>query len=194
MFIKNLSRKPHRMVLSGLVVAAVAFLLAPALAAQDDIQVVEAKGLISRNCVRPGETFQAALVLKVQAGYHINDNTPLDEFMIPTVLAIDENPDFEVVEIYYPKGRRARFAYSEAELVVYEGEVVLGALLKARTGLAAGTRSLKGALSYQACNNESCLPPKEIGFEITVPVRASGEGADLHPEIFGQLRFKALQK
>jgi hypothetical protein len=27
-----------------------------------------------------------------------------------------------------------------------------------------------------------------------VPVRASGEGADLHPEIFGQLRFKALQK
>jgi thiol:disulfide interchange protein DsbD len=185
---------PWRIVLTAIVLATAALVLAPALAAQSNDQVVEAKGLISRDAVRPGETFQAALVLKVQAGYHINDNAPLDEFMIPTVLTIEENPDFEVVEIYYPKGRRARFSYSEAELVVYDGEVVLGALVKAKAGLAAGPRTLKGALSYQACNNESCLPPKELGFEISVPVAASGQGADVHPEIFGKLRFKSLQK
>jgi thiol:disulfide interchange protein DsbD len=127
---------PWRIVLTATVLATAALVLAPALAAQSNDQVVEAKGLISRDAVRPGETFQAALVLKVQAGYHINDNAPLDEFMIPTVLTIEENPDFEVVEIYYPKGRRARFSYSEAELVVYDGEVVLGALVKAKAGLA----------------------------------------------------------
>jgi len=184
----------RRIVLSAVVFVAAALMLMPALAAQTDDQVVEAKTLISRDAVRPGETFKAAVILEIQTGYHINDNAPLDEFLIPTALVIDGNPDFEVLEISYPKGRRARFAYSEAELVVYEGEVILGALLKAKEGLGAGPRTVKGALSYQACNNESCLPPKELRFEIAVPVAASGAGADVHPEIFGKIRFGALQK
>lgn len=175
--------------------AAAAAILVPALAiAQEATQVVEAKGLISCDAVRPGETFKAAVVLKVQPGYHINDNAPLDEFMIPTELSFGESADFEIVEISYPKGRRARFAYSEAELVVYEGEAVLGALVKARNGLAAGAKSLKASLSYQACNNESCLPPKELTFEIAVPVAAGGACAPAHPEVFDKIRFKSLQK
>jgi len=159
--------------------------------AQEGEPVVVAKSLISCEAVRPGETFKAALVLKVQPGYHINDNAPLDEFLIPTELMFGENPGFEIVEIAYPRGRRARFAYSEAELVVYEGEVVLGALVRAKDGLPAGARSLKGSLGYQACNNESCLPPKELPFEIAVPVAAGGSCVAVHPEIFDKIRFKS---
>jgi len=159
--------------------------------AQEAEQVVTAKGLISCEAVRPGETFKAALVIKVQPGYHINDNAPLDEFLIPTELSFGENPDFEIVEISFPRGRRARFAYSEAELVVYEGEVVLGALVRAKKGIPAGARSLKGTLGYQACNNESCLPPKELPFEIAVPVAAGGACVAVHPEIFDKIRFKS---
>jgi len=177
-----------------LAIIAAALLFPSAVAAQEDDQVVEAKGLISRDAVKAGETFKAALVLKVRAGYHINDNAPVDEFLIPTALVFDQDPDFEVVEILYPRGRRARFSYSEAELIVYEGEVVLGVLVKAKAGCSSGPRVLKGALSYQACNDESCLPPKELAFEIAVPVTAAGGAADLHPEIFGTLRFKSLQK
>ncbi|RPJ01348.1 MAG: hypothetical protein EHM31_06035 [Candidatus Aminicenantes bacterium] len=173
---------------------AAALLLPSAVAAQQDDQVVQAKGLISRDAVKAGETFKAALVLNVQAGYHINDNAPMDEFMIPTTLVFDQSPEFEIVEILYPRGRRARFSYSEAELVIYDGEVVLGALVKAKAGCSPGPRLLKGAVSYQACNDESCLPPKELAFEIAVPVTAAGGAADLHPEIFGKLRFISLQK
>ena len=162
--------------------------------AQETAQVVEAKGLVSCDAVRPGETFKVALIVKVQPGYHINDNAPLDEFLIPTELAFGDNPDFEIVEISYPRGRRARFAYSEAELVVYEGEVVLGALVKAKAGIAAGARSLKGTLGYQACNNESCLPPKELPFAIAVPVAEKGSCAPAHPEVFDKIRFKSLSK
>ncbi len=176
------------------VIIAAAMISAPFSVAQDVDQVVEAKGIISRDAVKAGETFKAALVLKVRAGYHINDNAPIDEFMIPTALVFDQDPDFEVVEILYPRGRRARFSYSEAELAVYEGEVVLGALVKAKVGCTSGPRVLKGAISYQACNDESCLPPKELAFEIAVPVTAAGGAADLHPEIFAKLRFKSLQK
>jgi len=174
-------------------VLAVSLALAPAVAAQENEQVVEVKSALSRDAVRPGETFKAAVILKVQAGYHINDNAPLDEFMFPTSVSIEDGPEFEVVEIYYPAGRRAKFSYSEAELVVYDGEAVLGVLLKAKDGLAPGARTLKAILSYQACDNTSCLPPKELAFEIAVPVAKTG-GADIHPEIFGKLRFKSLQK
>ncbi len=166
----------------------------PFLGSQESPQVVEAKGLISCDAVRPGQIFKVAVLLKVQAGYHINDNAPLDQFLIPTELSFGEDPGFEVVEILYPRGRRARFAYSEAELVVYEGEAVLGALIKAKEGVVAGTHALKGSLSYQACNNESCLPPKGLPFEITVPVTTTGTCAPVHPEIFDKIRFKSVQK
>jgi thioredoxin:protein disulfide reductase len=177
----------------ALSILAAAFILAPALRAQDEGHVIAASGLVSRDAVAPGETFKAAVIVKVQAGYHINDNAPLDEFMIPTTLVIDDHPDFEVVEVAFPKGRRARFSYSEAELVVYEGEVVLGVLLKAKEGAAPGAKSLKASIGYQACDNVSCLPPKELAFTITIPVAPAG-GADVHPEIFDKLRFNALQK
>jgi len=184
--------------LTGLVVAAVlmasALVGAPSRGSQESPQVVEAKGLISCDAVRPGEVFKVAVLLKVQAGYHINDNAPLDQFMIPSELTFGEDPCFEIAEIFYPRGRRARFAYSDVELVVYEGEVVLGALVKVKSGAAAGSHVLKASLSYQACNNESCLPPKGLPFEITVPITTSGTCAPVHPEIFDKIPFKSLQK
>jgi thiol:disulfide interchange protein DsbD len=169
------------------------FIFAPALSAQDEGHVVEVRSLISRDAVAPGETFKAAVILRVQAGYHINDNAPLDEFMIPTTLAIDDHPDFEVVETLFPKGRRARFAYSEVDLVVYEGEVVLGVLLKAKDGSGPGAKTIKASLGYQACDNMSCLPPKEVSFAMAVPVTATA-GKDIHPEIFDKLNFRSLRK
>jgi thiol:disulfide interchange protein DsbD len=172
-------------------ILAAAFALAPALSAQDEGHVIAAGSLISRDAVAPGETFKAAIVVKVQAGYHINDNAPLDEFMIPTTLVIDDHPDFEVVEVLFPKGRRARFSYSEAELVVYEGEVVLGVLLKAKGAAAPGPRSLKASVGYQACDSTSCLPPKEYALTIAVPLAAAG-GAAIHSEVFDKLRFRSL--
>jgi len=192
---KLLSRNPFvfAALLAGLCLAP-AFARASAPALPDD-QIVEAKALLSRDAVRPGETFKAAVILKIRPGYHINDNAPLDEFLIPTALAIADDPAVEVVEISYPAGHRGRFAYSQVDLVVYEGEAVLGVLLKATAGLPAGTLKLKAVLTYQACDNGSCLPPKDLAFDIAVPaLPPGGEGRDLHPGIFSKLSFKTAVK
>jgi len=189
----QMHRKPYRIIIIAAFAAAASLALAPALAAQDEQHVIEVHGLISRDAVRPGETFKAAVIVRVQAGYHINDNAPIDEFLIPTTLVIDDHPDFEVVEILFPKGRRARFSYSEAELVVYEGEVAIGVLLQAKAGAAPGAKTLKASVGYQACDNVSCLPPKELAFSVCVPVAAAG-GAAIHPEVFDKLLFRSLRK
>jgi thiol:disulfide interchange protein DsbD len=164
-------------------------------AAPQTEQVVEVKPLLSRDGVRPGELIKAAIILTVQPGYHINNNAPNDEFLFATTLTFDDNPNLEVVETYYPAGHRGRFAYSQTELIVYEGEAVLGAVLKAKAGIPAGPLMLKGTLSYQACDNTSCMPPKDLAFEITVPVVAAGKSSqDLHPEVFSKIPFKTPSK
>jgi thiol:disulfide interchange protein DsbD len=154
-------------------------------------QVVEVKTLLSRDGVRPGEMIKAAIVLRIQPGYHINNDAPADEFLVPTMLTIDDDPNVKIVEIYYPPGHRGRFAYSQAELIVYEGEAVLGALLKPKSGIPAAPLKLKATLSYQACDNTSCLPPKDLPFEFTIPVVQAGQKCqDIHPEVFDKIPFK----
>ncbi len=153
--------------------------------------VVEVKALLSRDAVHPGETVKAAIVLQVQPGWHINNDAPDDPFMFGTSLTFAEDPLFEVVEILYPQGRRAKFSYSETELVVYEGQAVIGALLKVKDGAAPGPHPLAAALNYQACDNTSCKPPMELAFQVTVPVVAAGQPAkDINADVFAKLEFK----
>ncbi len=190
---------PHRIALSALTVASALTLLAGSLpaspAAQKSEQVVEVKVLLSLDAVRPGESVKAAILLKVQAGYHINDNAPRDEFLVPTTLTFDDVPGLKVAEIYYPSGHRARFAYSEMELSVYEGEAVLGAVISVKSGAAAGPLKIKGTLSYQACDNSSCLPPKDLPFEVVVPVAAAGQAVhEQNAEIFAKIPFQTKVK
>ena len=167
----------------------------PAGKAPQTEQVVEVKTLLSQDGVRPGELIKAAIILAVQPGYHINNNAPNDEFLFATTLTFDDNPNLEVVETYYPAGHRGRFAYSQTELIVYEGEAVLGAVIKAKAGIPPVPLKLKGTLSYQACDNTSCMPPKDLAFEITVPVVTAGKSSqDLHPEVFSKIPFKTPSK
>ena len=127
---------------------AAAFIVAGATAAASAVQsdeghVVQVSALLSRDGVEAGGTIKAAILLKIDAAYHINDNAPLDEFMFPTSLGVDSE-DFEVVETFFPAGKRGKYAYTEVELVVYEGEATLGLLLKAKDGLKPGTCVAQG--------------------------------------------------
>lgn len=169
-----------------------AMVLWPALAGQEILVISSVGSVLSRDAVRPGETFKAAVILEIKEGYHINDSAPLDEFLYPTSLAFKDSAGIEVLEVVYPAGRRAKYDYSDVEVAVYEGRVVLGVLLKAAEGLAPGTLKLRGSLSYQACDDSTCLPPAEVGFEVAVPIApASRKTVELHPEIFEKIAFRS---
>ena len=184
-------RSPSTAALAVLALALAA--LPAALAAQEDEHVVEARSVVSRSAVRPGETFKAAVVLRIRPGFHINDPAPLDEFMIPTALTVASGQGFEALEVAFPPSRRARFSYAEGELAVYDGEIVVGILLRAGEKLAPGPVTVKAALSYQACDEETCLPPMDLAVDIAVTVSSDG-GAETHAEIFDKLRFKSPEK
>ncbi len=93
--------------------------------------------------------------LEIQPGWHVNANPASLDFLVPTTVA---GP---VRALEYPRGETIRFAFAAEELSVYAGTVSLGGEVEAGAG------SVR--LTYQACDDQRCLPPVTE----TLPVAAA---------------------
>ncbi len=162
-----------------------------ALASDTDDVITELKTYISRDGVHPGETFKAALRLTIGRGWHINAHPANDGLLIPTSLEIaDDAGPFRALDIVYPEPRMARLGFSETDVAVYSENVLMGALVRADASLRPGTYRLKGMVTWQACNDVSCLPPESREFEIGVTVVPSErETHDINAGIFEGMKF-----
>jgi len=111
------------------------------------------------------KTSEVDLHFRVADGLHINSHTPREKSLIPTNLAVVEQDGFKVLGVDFPAGTDYSFAFDPKEkLSVYTGEFVL----KAHISAPAGEHLLQGALRYQACNSNSCYPPKTIPVAVDV--------------------------
>ncbi len=72
--------------------------------------------------------------------------------------------------VVYPKGTLKKLAFSDSPLSVYEGTVLVGALLDVAKAVPPGSYTLKGKFAYQACNDHACLPPTSVPLTVTVKV------------------------
>ncbi len=97
------------------------------------------------------------LHFRVRDGLHINSHTPLEKSLIRTDLMVVEPPGVKVAAVDFPNGSAyAIKSLPNDKLSVYTGEVVLRAHLTA----ARGEHLVQAALRYQACDTDSCYPPK----------------------------------
>lgn len=95
----------------------------------------------------------------IESGWHVNSNKPLDDFVIPTALSFDGT---DLIAAEYPPHTVRSFAFSGAQkLAVYEGTIRIPFTATLRTG-----DSIRGKLHYQACNDNVCLPPRDV--EVTI--------------------------
>ena len=117
-----------------------------------------------------GRIFNVALHLKITAGWHVNANPTGQENLIPTTLAVDTDAPVEIVEVAYPKGRSARFEFSDESLNVYEGSLTIPLQLKQKPRtLLDRTVPIILKLTYQPCNETECLLPQTL----EVPLKLS---------------------
>jgi DsbC/DsbD-like thiol-disulfide interchange protein len=138
--------------------------------AQNNNSIVEARAVIATDAGHANSPIKLAVLAQVAAGYHINDHKPSLDYLIPTDLKVDPSDQFTVKTVVYPKGTPVRFAFSDVPLSVYEGSVVVGALLQAGKAVPVGTYTLKAKLAYQACNDHACLPPASVPLTVTIKV------------------------
>jgi DsbC/DsbD-like thiol-disulfide interchange protein len=152
--------------------------------------VVKAKMVLATDAVHPGSTSHAAVVAQIESGYHINDHHPSLNYLIPTDLKFQPEKGLAIQDISYPKGKLRKFVFAEQGLSVYQGRLIIPALLRVAAGLSPGRDyTLTGQMSYQACNANSCFPPASAAFSLSVrvvsrrvPLRAA------NPGVFGPAR------
>lgn len=103
----------------------------------------------------------------VQTGYHVNSNTPSDEYLIPLKLTWKSTGALEGGQVAYPKPSLEKYEFSEKPLSVYTGAFDLNVTFKVAANAPAGPGVAVGQLRYQACNDRACFPPKNL--EVSIP-------------------------
>lgn len=137
-------------------------------------QVVKLRAEVPADPVRPGGRVQAVLHLEIDAGWHVNAHRPLEDFLIPTEVALIETSPAALIATAYPEPLEVKLSFSEEPLAVYEGAVRIGLELRVPPEWKAAVISVPGILTVQACNDAMCLPPADMPFELSFPVRGDG--------------------
>ncbi len=138
-----------------------------------------------------GSPIKLAVIAQVAPGYHINAHKPSLDYLIPTEIKLDPANPFTVRSVVYPKGTPKKFAFSDAPLAVYEGDVLVGAILQAAKPLPAGGYTVKARFAYQACNEHACLAPASVPLSLTVKIVP--DNVPLKPvesDVFRRIQFE----
>jgi hypothetical protein len=149
--------------------------LAPVAAAerQPDIGV---KGYFSLDKAQRGRTVQAAVVMEIPKGYHVNANKTLSKFLIPTTVKIEDVGDgVKVGFVGYPNAIVRKFSFSEDKLAVYEGRAVMRFTLTIPAGFPHSKMLVKARVKYQSCSDEVCFAPATRDLEIWIGIAGDKE-------------------
>lgn len=129
----------------------------------------------------PGEIARLGVWIDIEDGWHTNSHRPTFDYLIPTTLAVETPAGWRVEGVDYPAGKLVTFAFEEQPLSVYEGRVGLLARLAVPADARPGDATIELALTYQACDDRSCLPPVTERQSVLLRIGADGRptGADL---------------
>jgi Thiol:disulfide interchange protein DsbD, N-terminal len=118
-----------------------------------------------------GGVGKVELQFHITPGFHINSNTPSEEYLIPTSLNMDAPTDIVVGRISYPRGQEITLPFApDQKLSVYSGEFTLFVTIRPLSSVIHGKYALHGRLKYQACDKAACYPPKNlpVAFEVRI--------------------------
>ncbi|MCC6763276.1 MAG: hypothetical protein IT293_01315 [Deltaproteobacteria bacterium] len=113
---------------------------------------------------------ELALTVTIEKGWHVNSNDPDRPYLIPTTLEITPPSGVTVQSIRYPEPviHGLGFAPGTA-LRLYEGTFTIGVRV---AGVPPG--HFDATLGYQACNEETCLPPRTLAVPFDATRAAKG--------------------
>jgi thiol:disulfide interchange protein DsbD len=148
-------------------------------------KVLSPKLFLSKKSALPGQEIRVALQLDIEKGWHINAHKPLETSLVPTEVVLETDLQFKLERIRYPEAKRKAFEFSGGELAVYEGKVLILMDLAVSAEASPGKGRISGKVTYQACDDRSCLLPAEVAFSASIPITEDpAQAYPTHPEIF----------
>lgn len=151
--------------------------------------IVRIKLINGQDKVHPNSNFKFAVKVNIKNSWHINSNKPNEDFLIPTQLIL-LGEKFQFAQVVFPEPKQLKFSFSEIPVSVYDGELLIGCLLRVDSKIPAGIYHVPIQLRYQACNNESCLPPKSIVDTLIIEVVESNIKINkINQEVLNKIKF-----
>ncbi len=129
--------------------------------------------LPDREPVIAGEELRLAVVVEIETGWHINSNSPGDDFSLPTEVEFGLPEGWLDPIISFPPAETIEFEFSDTPIQVWEHEIVILANLVVPES-ATGDHRLRVTVTAQACNNTQCLPPEDVSAGVDVMIAANG--------------------
>jgi Disulphide bond corrector protein DsbC len=120
--------------------------------------------------IKRGGEADLRLKAEVRPGFHVNSNTPADEFLIPLKLTWPKQA-IEAGAVTFPKPQLEKYAFSEKPVSVFSGNFEIVTRFKAPADAQPGAVPITGKLRFQACNEKECLAPRTIDVRVTLNVQ-----------------------
>lgn len=119
---------------------------------------------------RRGAVADVKLRVQLRKGYHVNSHTPSEDYLIPLRLTWQGGP-LEVSEVIFPKPSMEKYSFSPNPISVFTGDFDIVTRFRVPARAPGGPAIMAGKLRYQACNHNSCLPPRTIELRLTASVQ-----------------------
>jgi hypothetical protein len=121
--------------------------------------------------VARGKAGNIDLFFKVTPGFHVNSNKPRSEFLIPTSLRLTAPTDVVIGVVNYPAGVERNFPFAPNDkMSVYGSQFVINFAMRPLASVIPGKYAVHGVLKYQACDDATCYPPKQIPVSFLIKV------------------------
>lgn len=131
---------------------------------------------VSPEALKPGDKAEVSVVVEIPEGYHSQSHTPSGENYIPLVVTPESTDAIVAGEPVYPPGVDVSYP-ALGKLNVYEGKVVIKVPVEVTQAARKGEVEIKGTVTYQICNDESCfMPQRNKPWAAKATITASGTG------------------
>jgi thioredoxin:protein disulfide reductase len=163
--------------------------LGPTFGGQSPVEhLVHVELAIEEGGRRAGDRVRGTVIATIAEEWHVNSASPTDDFSIPTVVKL-ESSGVRFGELVYPPHEERAFAFAGGELLaVYEGTLRIPF---EGTRTADGAIAIDATVSYQACNDRVCLPPRSERARVEIDAdgvaKAVAGGGDSSQEGFTSL-------
>lgn len=119
-------------------------------------------------------SYEIIIKIEIEEPWHINSNQPLEDFLIGTEISFEPIEGLTFGKIQFPEPELKNFAFSESEMSVYEGTIYALSNVTVSPNINLEQANIKSYIYYQACDDQTCLPPTEITVEQTISIIENG--------------------
>lgn len=169
----NLMHKSWKCRIAATATVLLATTAAP-VAAQQGPTSIEFTTLLATDAAHAGTPIVAAVRARLDPGYHVNSDTPLDDYLIPTAVTVEPPAGVTLARLAYPEAEILLQA-EVLELAVFGTEFVIGIELALAPDLVTGDYVIPATLHYQSCDAIMCYAPTSEDFEVRFTVVAADQ-------------------